>query len=118
MIDFETVNALVQASTTITGSLGELKESLEYDSGLQQVSQGAHTASDALSTYQIRAASAERSGVDVQGMEHLLQALAQLPASEPLVVCHYGTPHRLFSVFVGGGGIVGCVSVPRRFSGV
>jgi hypothetical protein len=116
MNDFEAVKSLVCSSPATNRCLQELQRLFASDGTLNELLKVRHSVREARSTYQIRAETAQQAGVDIWGMQDLLDRLAELEMACTVWVFHYETSSRLFSVFVleDDGSIVGCVSVPRR----
>lgn len=118
MMNFKDVRALVERSPKTGRAIQELHSTLRSAERVEEFSRGTYTVSNASVTYQIRAQTAREAGVDVWGVDEFLTALGGLESSSVLLVFHFTTADRYFSVFIGADeeALVGCLSVPRRFA--
>ncbi len=66
--------------------------------------------------YSIRERTTAKAGVAVRGLVELISELSACASAEEVVLFHFGTAARLFTVVLHerGSTMVGCVSLPRR----
>jgi hypothetical protein len=74
------------------------------------------SARDALGLYRIRKWTTERAGIQVDGIAELLSTLSTLEPERNVLVFHFDSGRRLFSVFLDeqAGELVGCIGISRR----
>lgn len=114
MIGFERVQKLVKEMTTVSGRAcaAALADGSVSEVGSQP---GSMRASEARALFSIRMDSARGAGIEINGIEDLLDQLAKMSVGRVLIYSFSGRTY-VFSVFVDelSESIVGCIQIVRR----
>ncbi len=116
MMTFEELRNLLSEPTPGFHAIKECVEGLT-SGDLEEMAPGpGHlTARTALEKYRVRAATTAEGGADTKGFPETLEELAKLPAEETVLLFHFSSQPKLFTVFVSESTrrIVGCLRVTR-----
>lgn len=108
---------LLGAVSVKTPSIAACIDALK--SGVAQVigtEPGHGVAWENLATFQIRRRVAQEAGIEIPGLDELLESLAECRSDEPLLVIHLGTIDRTFTIMIEERTkrVLGCIRLERK----
>ncbi|MCC6806370.1 MAG: hypothetical protein IT381_03010 [Deltaproteobacteria bacterium] len=117
MMTFSEAKTLVARSRNPSRCLRELRDALG-GAELNEVlpGPGRMNARDALGTFEIRSKTAGAAGIEILGFEETLAALEPMPSTSPLLLFHFSSASRTFTLFVDESAqrLIGCICSRRR----
>jgi|ERR1700741_1492104 len=117
MIDYERAKQIALHASESDECLNECKAAFDAGLSLLGPEWGRLSAQDVFGIFRLRAASAKRAGIDVHGIDQMLERVSKRESDETILIFPFVNTSRLYTIFVSESdeSFIGCISVPRRF---